>query len=161
MGLGFRIFFLMFWLFLMFTCALILFTKGFLLKRVVVSNFSSCEEDNWYINNLWNGVKTNVVFQKERVLSEESCNRLVLPKFKKALVIVIDGLRYDFMQYNEGINLSSTLPYKNKMKKLHTLMLKEPSNGKLYKFEADPPTTTMQRIKGLTTGCFKMLFFIN
>ncbi|XP_065672440.1 GPI ethanolamine phosphate transferase 3 isoform X2 [Hydra vulgaris] len=152
MSLGFHIFFLMLWLFLMYTCALLLFTKGFLLNRIVMSNISTCEEENWYINNLWSGITTNVVFERESISAKDTCNRLIFPKFHKALLIVIDGLRYDFMQYREEINLTSALPYQNKMKKLHSLMLKEPSNGKLYKFEADPPTTTMQRIKGLTTG---------
>lgn len=35
------------------------------------------------------------------------------------------------------------------MHKLHTT---QPNNTRLVKFKADPPTTTLQRLKGLTTG---------
>ena len=31
-------------------------------------------------------------------------------------------------------------------------MSSDPTHALLYRFEADPPTTTMQRLKGLTTG---------
>ena len=31
-------------------------------------------------------------------------------------------------------------------------MIKKPKNSRLYRFVADPPTVTMQRLKGLTTG---------
>lgn len=43
-------------------------------------------------------------------------------------------------------------PYTNKMKTVHDLLQHRPKNARLYKFTADPPTTTLQRLKGLTTG---------
>lgn len=76
------------------------------------------------------------------------------PKFKKVVFVVIDGLRYDFLIHKPDMDLKDALPFENKMIKLHNLLKEEPSNGKLFKFEADPPTTTMQRIKGITTGSY-------
>lgn len=37
-------------------------------------------------------------------------------------------------------------------KQVRELLQADPSRALLYRFEADPPTTTMQRLKGLTTG---------
>jgi phosphatidylinositol glycan class O len=42
--------------------------------------------------------------------------------------------------------------YQNKLPILNYLLEKERHNSLLYSFRADPPTVTMQRIKGLTTG---------
>ena len=150
--LGFRAFFLLFWLYLVFTCALLLFTKGFLLKRIVVNNSSQCEDNHWAVNNLWNGIATNVRFPQELRHDFQTCNRKMKPRFNKAVLVVIDGLRYDFLQHHKNLSASTALPFQNKMKKLHHILKEQPRNGKLYKFEADPPTTTMQRIKGMITG---------
>lgn len=43
-------------------------------------------------------------------------------------------------------------PYTNKMVYLNQLLVEKPLNARLYKFVADPPTTTLQRIQALTTG---------
>lgn len=42
--------------------------------------------------------------------------------------------------------------YANKLPIIRDTLQREPEHGFLYKFIADPPTTTMQRIKGFTTG---------
>ncbi|XP_057302946.1 GPI ethanolamine phosphate transferase 3-like [Hydractinia symbiolongicarpus] len=149
MSLGLRIFVLLLWLYIIFVSALLLFAKGFLLKRVVVDNSSVCHKDNWMVGNLWNGISARIqVHQKPQPV----CSRMLRPKFNKAILVIIDGLRYDFLQYDNNLDSSTTLPFQNKMKKLHHILNEEPGRGKLYKFEADPPTTTMQRIKGMTTG---------
>lgn len=144
------------WLYLISLCALLLFSKGFLLKRVVVNNISDCGKSHWLVNNLWNGVTRNIrldINNKESAFSQQiACNNLIKPQFKKAILVIIDGLRYDFLTYNEEIDLPKVLPFQNKMRKLHGILKEQSHNGKLFKFEADPPTTTMQRIKGITTG---------
>ncbi|KAI5964783.1 GPI13 [Candida pseudojiufengensis] len=93
------------------------FTSGFLLSRTVLPNISSCDN-----------------------------NTCLPPKFSKAVVLVIDALRFDFAIPIEG----STKNYHNQFPILYDLGQKE--NGFLLKFMADPPTTTLQRLKGLTTG---------
>ena len=72
-------------------------------------------------------------------------------RFDMAVVIVIDALRFDFVAYNNSPS-SAELPYRNKLKTLNELLESKPQNSRLYHFWADPPTTTMQRLKGLTTG---------
>ena len=73
-------------------------------------------------------------------------------RFKKAVIFLIDGLRYDFMVYNESLRVEKTRNYQNKLQIIHEVMREKPENGRLFQFIADPPTTTMQRLKGLTTG---------
>lgn len=97
-----------------------LFTLGFLLSRQVLPNISECTDDQF--------------------------NTCGPARFDKAILVVIDALRFDFAIPVEG----STEFYHNNFPILHTLAQKD--NGVLLKFLADPPTTTLQRLKGLTTG---------
>ncbi|EGW33205.1 uncharacterized protein SPAPADRAFT_150970 [Spathaspora passalidarum NRRL Y-27907] len=75
---------------------------------------------------------------------DNSCMRPA--KYDKAIFLVIDALRFDFTIPVAG----STEYYHNNFPILYDLAQKE--NGLLLKFIADPPTTTLQRLKGLTTG---------
>ena len=93
------------------------FTLGFLLSRKVLPNISTC--------------------------ADGSC---VEPRFEKAVVLVIDALRFDFVIPVPG----STEYYHNNFPILYDLA--QSDNAVLLKFIADPPTTTLQRLKGLTTG---------
>ncbi|KAI3405237.2 GPI13 [Candida oxycetoniae] len=68
------------------------------------------------------------------------------PRFDKAIILVIDALRFDFVI---PVPCSSK-NYHNNFPILHQLAQRD--NGVLLKFIADPPTTTLQRLKGLTTG---------
>lgn len=44
------------------------------------------------------------------------------------------------------------LPFQNRLGIIHELLQKKGNHSRFYKFIADPPTTTMQRLKALTTG---------
>lgn len=79
-----------------------------------------------------------------------SSSNLCFPKKSKVILLVIDAFKFDFGFYNES--LSSPEPYQNKIKIFHELLQIKPNQSKLLKFVADPPTTTLQRLKGLTTG---------
>lgn len=103
-----------------------LFSKGFLLSRQVLPNIAECHAGN--------GV-------------EDAC---MPAKFDKAVVLIIDALRFDFVI---PVDAADSNPYyHNNFPILHELTQKEPNNAVLLKFMADPPTTTLQRLKGLTTG---------
>jgi phosphatidylinositol glycan class O len=65
-------------------------------------------------------------------------------------VIIIDALRYDFTIPFE--NITEPQPFHNSIPFLYDTAIKEPQNAFLLPFIADPPTTTLQRLKGLTTG---------
>ena len=115
---------------------LLLFLKGFLLTRIVVPEHShNCHDD---ITGEGTAPISNI----------NHCNK---PMFRKVVWILIDALRYDFMVYEEGLNPSPP-SFRNKMPNVNKVLKEKPRNAKLFRFIADPPTTTMQRLKALTTG---------
>ncbi|XP_074650116.1 GPI ethanolamine phosphate transferase 3, catalytic subunit-like [Tubulanus polymorphus] len=114
-----------------------LFTKGFLLNRFVIERASECDTDLKHVQNDDHG--------------HAGC--WMHARYKRAVVLIIDALRYDFIKHNATIrNDAASPPYANKLKHVTHLLKKFPRNSRLYKFVADPPTTTMQRLKGMTTG---------
>lgn len=115
---------------------LLLFCKGFLLKRVVLPNHAKCSDS---ADSVSHHHYNNVT----------SCNTFSRP-FRRVVWLLIDALRYDFILYDE--TLESPPVYRNKMPFVRDLLRSQPANARLFKFVADPPTTTMQRLKALTTG---------
>ncbi|KAI4465095.1 phosphatidylinositol glycan [Holotrichia oblita] len=75
---------------------------------------------------------------------------ICMPEKSKVILLIIDAFRYDFALYNDY--LEYPLPYENKMPFINESITRDPKRNRLYKFIADPPTTTMQRLKALTTG---------
>lgn len=83
-------------------------------------------------------------------------------KFNRTIILVIDAMRVDFatwsddlhsmFQQNNNSGGSRLRPYHNRLPIINTLNRKHPEQTMLYRFRADPPTTTLQRLKGLTTG---------
>lgn len=73
-----------------------------------------------------------------------------LPKSSKVILVIIDALKYEFVQYVP--ELRKPLAYQNKLPIIDELLKKYPKSTRLMEFIADPPTTTMQRLKALTTG---------
>ncbi|KAJ2767611.1 mannose-ethanolamine phosphotransferase gpi13, partial [Coemansia nantahalensis] len=88
------------------------------------------------------------------------------PKFERAVVLVVDAMRVDFAAWSDGLSTTAgaaegqiaeqragrAKPYHNRLPVLATLGARRPEQTMLYRFRADPPTTTLQRLKGLTTG---------
>jgi phosphatidylinositol glycan class O len=73
--------------------------------------------------------------------------------FEKAVVIVIDALRYDFtVPFHRSSEHPTPRYFHNAIPILHQTAEETPENAFLLPFIADPPTTTLQRLKGLTTG---------
>lgn len=69
------------------------------------------------------------------------------------MVIIVDALRYDFtVPFNGNETGQQEHYFHNALPVLHETSVKEPQNAFLRPFIADPPTTTLQRLKGLTTG---------
>lgn len=68
--------------------------------------------------------------------------------FDKAVIIIIDALRYDFTVPSPG----SLHHFHNALEVLHETAVQSPETAFLLPFIADPPTATLQRLKGLTTG---------
>ncbi|XP_016958314.1 GPI ethanolamine phosphate transferase 3 [Drosophila biarmipes] len=145
--MNFTYVFVLIWLALLISSGVLLFSRGFLLARVSKTETSTCRR-----------LSTNP--NAEYVLTDEVVNEifkdvnassnLCLPQKSKVIVLVVDALKYEFGLYKE--NVTEPLPYENKLVVLQELLQQSPDHARLMRFRADPPTTTLQRLKGLTTG---------
>lgn len=118
-----------------FFTALFLFAGGFLLRRQELPNKSSC------LNTTGRPLTS-------------SCNS-VPQQFSKSIIIIVDALKFEFAVYNASIRPEAAKPFQNRLP-----VLRPEHGGRLFEFVADPPTTTMQRLKGLTTGERALSLFI-
>ena len=122
-----------------------LFLSGFLLTRLVLNDKSECAippvslSDNYEPGSV-----------------ERGCWH---PKsFDKAIVIVVDALRYDFTVPFKSQNIQGTPQhFHDGLPLFYETTVAHPQNSILLPFIADPPTTTLQRLKGLTTGTLPTL----
>lgn len=122
------------WLLVIHAVGIWLFTSGFLLTRLVLEDKSNC-------------TLPPIESKLAPLNADHGCWH---PKtFDRAVVIVIDALRYDFTVPEDP---KSQQEFHNAFPFLHETALHSPRNAFLRPFIADPPTTTMQRLKGLTTG---------
>lgn len=121
------------------TAGLFLFVGGFFLTRISRLERNNCTS----CYHLKDCDATNILRDPEH--SVEIC----LEARGKIVLLVVDALKYEFMEWHEGV---TNVPYRNKIPIVQEMLQKYPSNTRLYKSIADPPTTTMQRIKAITTG---------
>jgi len=126
-------------LLILYTVGIFLFTRGFLLTRVALSRNSTCGQAG--------DSTTPTAASNKRSCSGE-------PRFRRAVLIVIDALRFDFVADVNGSSLcdGDVCAGGLGLRILAEISRDRPFNSRLYHFIADPPTTTLQRLKGLTTG---------
>ncbi|GMH19752.1 hypothetical protein Nepgr_021593 [Nepenthes gracilis] len=130
-----------FFIILIHSIAIFLFTRGFLLTRTELPHSSNCsdiaqcpcvslprDEDNPLPN--------------QTCWTESSIDRLV--------IIVLDALRYDFVA--PSTFFKDKKPWMDKLPVLQKLASEPGLSSRIFKAIADPPTTSLQRLKGLTTG---------
>ncbi|GAA5972723.1 hypothetical protein JCM11641_002990 [Rhodosporidiobolus odoratus] len=114
---------------LLHTISLLLFTRGFLLTRKALPDINDCDPIS-PSGNL-----------------DPSCS--LPPTHDKLIFLVVDALRADFV-------LPADAPanpfYHNHLTVPSALTAQHPSHSFLSHFIADAPTTTLQRLKGITTG---------
>ncbi|KAI0190214.1 GPI ethanolamine phosphate transferase [Xylaria flabelliformis] len=126
------------WLLCMHVIGIVLFTSGFLLTRLVLDERSECAAPPIDPLIQWEGSST----------IDGGCWH---PKtFNKAVIVIIDALRYDFTIPVEDESKAEV--YHNAFPFLYESAVQSPNNAFLLPFIADPPTSTLQRLKGLTTG---------
>jgi len=70
------------------------------------------------------------------------------PPFSKMILVLVDALRFDFVQ---RMKFLSRITRRNTSSQ-HQDVVSNGTTSCLFKFVADPPTTTMQRLKALMTG---------
>ncbi|KAI5367709.1 Putative Type I phosphodiesterase/nucleotide pyrophosphatase/phosphate transferase [Septoria linicola] len=128
--------------------AIYLFLNGFLLSRLVLQHRSDCAKPPIDL------IGHNKDFTPGS--HEHGCWH---PKsFDKAVVIIVDALRYDFtVPFQPTSGDDRPRHFHDALPVLYETSVKEPQNAFLRPFIADPPTTTLQRLKGLTTGTLPVL----
>lgn len=104
--------------------ALLVFIRGFLLTRVALPDASP----------LIPGETT-----------------LEAPRYSRAVVLIIDALRFDYMFPNQDPAQSNEFHH-NVLTLPAELSKSEPHHSLMFRAIADPPTTTLQRLKALTVG---------
>jgi len=109
-----------------------LFVSGFLCTRQELDNQASCTDPQaacpWWLPC------------NESYAGPQGCSggtARTLPEFRFVVLLIVDALRFDFAPEFPTIAQS---------------LAGRPEQARLFQFVADAPTTTMQRLKGLTTG---------
>lgn len=150
------------WFSYLIASSLLLFTKGFLLTRVTLPHNSTCRAhrpapqtcperhgcDDEADSTCRRGRPCGADLTVMDGLYDAS--RTCLPQRARAVLLVVDALRYDFAVYDPDNEAPAA--YQNKLTTVRDALREFPDSARLYRFVADPPTTTMQRLKALTTG---------
>lgn len=130
-----RLFLILLWFGYTIVGGIYLFSNGFLLSKIVQDDRSNC-----------------TVLDATSVGHFNTSQNYCLDKKNKVIILLVDALKYEFGVYNSSLNEATALPFQNNLRIIQELQEAAPSHTRLYKFVADPPTTTLQRLKGLTTG---------
>ncbi|KAJ1733309.1 mannose-ethanolamine phosphotransferase gpi13 [Coemansia biformis] len=131
-----------------------LFSRGFLLTRMVLPDRSDPS------------VLPFAGLPAEAVGAASAPCEWYPAKFQRAVVLVVDAMRVDFATWSGELNATfgagegqptgrppgRLMPYHNRLPAIAALSAARPEQAMFYRFRADPPTTTLQRLKGLTTG---------
>ncbi|CAM6023434.1 unnamed protein product [Sphagnum balticum] len=138
-GVGARVFSLFFYLLCLHSVGIFLFTRGFLLTRTELPLFSSCSDvfDSPCLS-------ADPMDDKGRKCWTKSA-------IQRAIIIIIDALRFDFVAHSSNFP-GEPEAWMDKLPVLQRLARENRNSARIFKFVADPPTTTLQRLKGLTTG---------
>lgn len=126
--------------------ALYLFTTGFFLTRFEVSDLSSCQTHPSDAND----IATHLRSGHDDAIDGATPGCWMPRRFRRVVFVVIDALRFDFAATNTNSRWSEF--YSDRLSIINDTLTSEPEHALLLKFVADPPTMTMQRLKGLTTG---------
>ncbi|XP_029389266.1 GPI ethanolamine phosphate transferase 3 isoform X3 [Mus pahari] len=130
------------WVSFLFYAGIALFTSGFLLTRLELTNQSSCHEPPGPGPLPWGSHgKPGACWMPSR--------------FSRVVLVLIDALRFDFAQPQQSHVPGEppvSVPFLGKLGSLQRILESRPHHGRLYRSHVDPPTTTMQRLKALTTG---------
>ncbi|KAL6504150.1 hypothetical protein OROGR_026073 [Orobanche gracilis] len=112
--------------------AILLFTRGFLLTRTELSQYSKC-----------NDIAESPCFPPNDQSAETSC--WTKPVVNRLVIIVLDALRFDFVAPSSFF--AEKKPWMDKLQVLHEFSSQNRSSSKIFKATADPPTTSLQRLK--------------
>ncbi|KAF2772275.1 hypothetical protein EJ03DRAFT_324701 [Teratosphaeria nubilosa] len=133
-------------IFLFHALGIYLFCSGFLLSRLVLPDRSECA--------LLPIEPVRSRWDPPAYVPGSADRGCWHPKsFDRAIVIIVDALRYDFtVPFQAKPGDEEPHHFHNALPVLYETALQQPRHAFLRPFIADPPTTTLQRLKGLTTG---------
>ncbi|GLT73910.1 hypothetical protein SLA2020_457400 [Shorea laevis] len=117
--------------------AILIFTRGFLLTRTELPYYSQCSD-----------LSKSPCVHSDPSSDNQTC--WTRPAVDRLIIIVLDALRFDFVAPSAFFPESK--PWMDKLPVLQKLASSHPSSTRIFKAIADPPTTSLQRLKGLTTG---------
>lgn len=114
--------------------AILIFTRGFLLTRTELPYYSHGSDISQ--SPCFSSTSTNHSWNK--------------PVVDRLVIIVLDAIRFDFVA--PSVFFQEKKAWMDKLPVLQKMAFAEGSSAKIFKAIADPPTTSLQRLKGLTTG---------
>ncbi|KAH9782353.1 GPI ethanolamine phosphate transferase 3 [Citrus sinensis] len=119
---------------------ILIFTRGFLLTRTELPYYSNCSD-----------VSESPCFtgQSNPYQNQSNSRCWTRPAVDRLVIIVLDALRFDFVA--PSTFFKEPKPWMDKLQVLQKLASTKRS-ARIFKAIADPPTTSLQRLKGLTTG---------
>ncbi|KAG2713259.1 hypothetical protein I3760_04G168800 [Carya illinoinensis] len=135
-----RVFFL---ILLLHGVAILIFTRGFLLTRTELPFYSHCSD-------LSQSPCFSTSSSSSSTSSPNSSRCWTKPVIDRVVIIILDALRFDFVAPSTFFEVSK--PWMDKSRVIQKLASERGSSARIFKAIADPPTTSLQRLKGLTTG---------
>ncbi|KAF2321987.1 hypothetical protein GH714_005233 [Hevea brasiliensis] len=133
---------------------ILIFTRGFLLTRTELPYYSRCSDISQSPcfspshNNSYSSSSSDSDINCSNINQGQHC--WTKPAVDRLIIIVLDALRFDFVA--PSTFFPEKKPWMDKLPVLQRLAFKQGSSAKIFKAIADPPTTSLQRLKGLTTG---------
>lgn len=115
---------------------LYIFSSSFFLAKRSMSHTSSCDEARLLLRDTLGLTEDEI---KKTLSFDKSSGCWTDRRVDSMVIIVVDALRFDFALHHLPMSVGARLQNS-------TL------SSQLIRFVADPPTVTMQRLKGLTTG---------
>lgn len=140
------------------------FSTSFFLAKKSITQSSKCDPDSSWdlLHNVLkipdekidylrsNGIISKFVDLKDKDGSLFSNGCWMDRRVDAMSVIVVDALRFDFASEHLPQSIGSRL--RSELRSDRNLTQPLMGHSQLFRFVADPPTVTMQRLKGLTTG---------
>ncbi|KAK8914641.1 hypothetical protein KSP39_PZI024417 [Platanthera zijinensis] len=131
--------------------AIYLFTRGFLLARTELSSFSHCSDLSLSPCSIPSSSMHDFSSPGDHLPNVVgNSSGWTRPAISRLIIIIIDALRFDFLAPSSFFNEKKA--WMDKLEVLQKLAAEEDMNSRIFKAIADPPTTSLQRLKGLTTG---------
>ncbi|MQL92224.1 hypothetical protein Taro_024846 [Colocasia esculenta] len=135
--------------------ALLLFTRGFLLTRTELPFYSACSDVALspcsHLSTAAPPAPPSSPLLLNATFADPDGGKCwTRPAVDRLVIIVLDALRFDFVAPSTFFDEAK--PWMDKLKVLQMLASGKGSSARIFKAIADPPTTSLQRLKGLTTG---------